>query len=459
MVTFTAHRGKPELVAPARATAREVRSLSDLDTSPGLRSYITEIEFFRCRVPGGAPEQLASSLKAGLAEALVYYYPVAGRLREVPGRKKLVVDCTAEGVVFVEAHANVRLEELKKPLVPPYPCVEELMCDVGDLTTVIGKPLLYLQMTQLRCGGVVLAIRMCHSVVDGFGMVQILRCILDLARGQPVPAVFPLWERHLLASSLPDTTSVPAAMVPEDLPTDDAKPMKPKMTLMPPQLDELVTKSFLFGAKEIATLRRGLPGRLGSSSTVFELITAAVWRSRVAALGYAPHKRVRVILAKNARGSWKREPRLPPGFYGNAVFGATAEASADELCRGSLARAVELVREAKLKFTDEYAMSVLDLVARNEYRGADLLDGGFAVSDMSRCGNESLELGGWAEYAGGGTPGAAGILATLSSIYVSCKDTNGDECVAVPMCLPELAMGKFMSQIAAVTNMFASSSM
>jgi hypothetical protein len=221
----------------------------------------------------------------------------------------------------------------------------------------------------------------------------------------------------------------------------------------------MVTKSFLFGPAEIAALRRGLPGRLARSSTVFELITAAVWRCRVAALEYAPDKRVRVTLAKNARGSWKREPRLPPGFYGNAVMGTTAEASAGELCRGSLVRAVELVREAKLKLTDERLREVLDLLARNEYAGANLFDGGFAVSDMSRCGNASLELGSWAERIGGGTPGAGGVIATLSSIYMSCKDSNGDECVAVPMCLPELPMRRFMSQIAAVTKVIANSSM
>lgn len=120
MVTFTACRGKPELVVPARATPREVRSLSDVDNQPVLRAYTTVIEFFRCLVPGGAPAQpaTASSLKAGLAEALVHYYPIAGRLRElpVPHGKKLVVDCTAEGVVFVEAHANVRLEEFAMPV-------------------------------------------------------------------------------------------------------------------------------------------------------------------------------------------------------------------------------------------------------------------------------------------------------------------------------------------------------
>ncbi|KAM0863917.1 hypothetical protein ACQ4PT_044279 [Festuca glaucescens] len=132
---------------PERATPREVKSLSDVDNQPYLRLYATMIEFFRRRVPG-VPEQRAASsiIKATVAEALVYYYPVAGRLRELPGGDKLVVDCTAEGVVFVEAHADVRLEDFGSPLVPPYPCVDELICEVGDLGAVVRKPLLYLQV-------------------------------------------------------------------------------------------------------------------------------------------------------------------------------------------------------------------------------------------------------------------------------------------------------------------------
>jgi hypothetical protein len=56
-------------------------------------------------------------------------------------------------------------------------------------------------MTEFRCGGLVLALTMCHNISDGFGMVQLFKCIIDLARGQALPTVFPTWKRHLLVSS------------------------------------------------------------------------------------------------------------------------------------------------------------------------------------------------------------------------------------------------------------------
>jgi hypothetical protein len=155
MVSFKTRRREPELVSPARPTPREKKPLSDIDDQHALRYYETVIGFFR-RCPddddasgdGPDPEHLADAVRAALAEALVYYYPVAGRLREEAGGK-LVVDCTAEGVAFVEADADVRLEEFGEPLLPPYPCVEELLCDAGDTRTVIGRPLIFMQVFYL----------------------------------------------------------------------------------------------------------------------------------------------------------------------------------------------------------------------------------------------------------------------------------------------------------------------
>ncbi|KAM0833657.1 hypothetical protein ACQ4PT_064128 [Festuca glaucescens] len=445
MATFTACRSKPELVVPARATPREVKSLSDVDNQPDLRVYTTIIEFFRRRVPG-VPEQPAASsiIKAALAEALVYYYPVAGRLRELPGGNKLVVECTAEGVIFIKAQADVRLEEFGQPLVQPYPCVDELLCEVGDVRSVVGKPLLYLQMTEFTCGGLALALTMCHSVVDGFGMVQIFKCITELARGEALPTVLPTWNRHLLVSSSEATSES----------GDHDSASMPLLPLRPPtqaSLKGMVTRSFLFGPREIAALRGGVPARLAQSATVFDLITGTLWRCRTAALEHPPDEHVCVAFVSNARGRWKCDPPLPPGFYGNALFSTVAEATAGELCGGSLADAVELVREAKFRVTDEYVRSALDIMARGERYMKVALNRTLPMSDITRCGDDSLDLG-WAERIAGGVAMAGDIINRLASVYTSCKDANGEDCIMVPMVLPEEAMGRFESHIVAALH-------
>ncbi|XP_037466763.1 acyl transferase 1-like [Triticum dicoccoides] len=154
MVKFTARRSLPELVAPARPTPCETKVLSDVDDCYDLRVYSFGVEFFRCR-PGGHPTTTVDCTRRGsgvrgsigFAEALVYYYPMAGRLREILPTNKLVVDCTGEGVVFVEALADVGLEEFGNPSPrPPYPCIEELLCEAGYIKVVVDKPLFFVQL-------------------------------------------------------------------------------------------------------------------------------------------------------------------------------------------------------------------------------------------------------------------------------------------------------------------------
>ncbi|KAK3119888.1 hypothetical protein QOZ80_9AG0677240 [Eleusine coracana subsp. coracana] len=140
-VSFISRRKEQELVTPARSTPHEYKALSDIDDQRGLRCYPAGVEFFRCRRDAGTPsardiaDEPVGIIRAALAEALVSYYPLAGRHVELPAAGgKLLVDCTAEGVVFVEADADVQVDDLAgQTLAQPYPCVEELLCsDIGE---------------------------------------------------------------------------------------------------------------------------------------------------------------------------------------------------------------------------------------------------------------------------------------------------------------------------------------
>lgn len=51
-------------------------------------------------------DDIVSVIKNALENTLVFYYPFAGRVREAPGGK-LLVECTDQGVLFVEADADV----------------------------------------------------------------------------------------------------------------------------------------------------------------------------------------------------------------------------------------------------------------------------------------------------------------------------------------------------------------
>uniref|UniRef100_A0A2N9GKD5 Uncharacterized protein n=1 Tax=Fagus sylvatica TaxID=28930 RepID=A0A2N9GKD5_FAGSY len=83
-------------------------------------------------------------LREAVAQALVFYYPFAGRLREGPGAKHLV-ECTGEGIMLIEADADVALEQFGDALHPPFPCIEELLYDVPGSREVLNCPLLLIQ--------------------------------------------------------------------------------------------------------------------------------------------------------------------------------------------------------------------------------------------------------------------------------------------------------------------------
>lgn len=441
MATFKANRSDPELVAPALPTPREHKALSDVDTQRMLCFYATGVEFFRRHpIDGREPEDPAKAVKAALEKALVYYYPMAGRLRELPG-EKLVVDCTGEGVVFVEADADVRLDELGEPLVPPYPCVEEFVCDPGDTKVVLGKPLIFMQVTRLKCGGFVIGTHSCHNMVDAFGVIQFLKAVADIARGDENPTVLPVWERQLLTARNPPNVAHLHLSLLDGIPIGSAKTQS---------LEGMVGEYFFFGPRELAALESHLPLHLHKSSTAFELITAAMWKCRTAALGYAPGQRASLLINMNARGKWKRDPPLPRGFYGNGFVYLVVDAAASELCGGSLGYAVELVRKAKLDMTDEFTKAMVDLIV---LRGGPPYAPGwtYVVSNITRIGEDALHLG-WAERVAGGVPMVGDPMSKILSYQMRCKDADGEDCVVVPMFLPKPAMARFAEMIFVLSN-------
>ena len=146
-ISFSVTRGEPRLVAPAKPTPRELKELSDIDDQEGLRFQVPIVFFYgnSSLMDGKDP---AKVIREALAKALIYYYPFAGRLVEGSNRK-LLVDCTGEGVLFVEADADTTLEYLGDAIQPPCPCFEELLYDVPGSGGILGCPLLLFQVRNL----------------------------------------------------------------------------------------------------------------------------------------------------------------------------------------------------------------------------------------------------------------------------------------------------------------------
>ncbi|KAL6594682.1 hypothetical protein ACP70R_048420 [Stipagrostis hirtigluma subsp. patula] len=425
-LAFAVRRREPVLVGPAAPTPRETKRLSDIDDQEVLRAHVPFVFFYRGGAHAAGGQDPAAVIRRALGEALVPYYPLAGRLREVEGRK-LVVDCTGEGVMFVEADADVRLAELEAAgLRAPFPCMDQLLLDVDGAGGVLNSPLLLIQVTRLLCGGFVFALRLNHTICDAIGIAQFMSAVAELAQGFSAPTVTPAWSRELLEARSPPKPAFPHREF-------DAVPPSP------PPPGEMVMRTFTFGPADIAAIKKHLPAHLRKTATTFEALTAALWRARTAALELPPDEEVRLVIIANFRGV--PELGLPAGYYGNACVPLAVVTTAGALLGGSLGGAVELVREVKAAVTADYVRSTADLLVLRG-RPCVALANLFLVSDNRHAGFHRVDFG-WCEPAYGGPADALFVV----SFLVAVANGDGEDAVAVPMVLPLLAMDRLASEV------------
>ena len=431
-LVFQVNRSEPQLITPAKPTPRETKMLSDIDDQEGLRCQVPFIIAFKNNPSmSKRKDPVQVVIREALGRALVHYYPLAGRLREGHNRK-LMVDCNGEGVLFVEATAGVTLEEIGDAIQPPCPLLEEFLCDVPGSDGILGCPLLLIQVTLLRCGGFIFALRLNHTICDAAGLVQFMNTVGEMAQGKNEPSIPPVWEREVLNARDPPRITCMHHEFEEIIDYSDQSSAAA----------EMVQKSFYFGPNEITALKKHLPLHLSTCST-FDLITSCLWKCRTVALEHNPKQVVRVSCIVNARGK-RNNVRLPFGYYGNAIAYPAAVSEAKQLCENPLGYAVELVMKAKAEMNEEYLRSVADLMVirgRPQYA----LTGNFMVTDNSRSGFGELDFG-W------GKPAFSGPAKALSpvSFYVQHKKEKEDG-ILVAVCLPLKSMERFQQEFKRMT--------
>ncbi|KAJ3677202.1 hypothetical protein LUZ60_002926 [Juncus effusus] len=441
--SFNVHRFEPKLVVPAIPTPHELKPLSDIDDQQGFRFYSSGIHLYKNN-PSKLGQDPVKVIEEALSKALVYYYPLAGRLREEAG-KKLVLDCTGEGVVLVEAEADLTADDFGVVQGPPFPCFDQFIYDPDNGSEIIiDRPLLYIQVTRLKCGGFVFGQRFCHSSVDAPGGMQFEIAIGELARGASTPSINPVWSRELFYARKPPrvTHSHPEFVDPVGNPiTSDP--------IFTTARSDTIEARFFFSSKEMSALKKHLPPCLSVYASRFELITACIWRSRAVALGYAPNDEVRVAFIVNARG--KSSIPIPKGFYGNAFAYFVASSDVETLCNNTLDYAVELIKKAKSGMTYEHLQSLADMLVM---RGRPFFNitRTYIVSDISYAGFKEVDFG-WGEpiYAGP-AKGGEGPIKGVASYYSRGKNEKGQEATVVPVCLPVWAMERFRSEIEKLTT-------
>jgi hypothetical protein len=289
------------------------------------------------------------------------------------------------------------------------------------------------QVTRLLCGGLVLTLRLNHTICDAIGIAQFMNAVAELARGLPAPTVAPAWSRELLEARSTPIPSFPHREFDVLPPNGDGPPP-------PPPADDMVMRSFTFSAAHVAAIKKHLPPLLRDTATSYEALTAFLWRARVTALEIAPGEDVQLVIIANFRGFL--ELSLPDGYYGNACVPANARATAETLRDGSIGDAVALVRQAKATVTAEYVRSTLDVLVLRGRPCLSLQNNMFVVSDNRHAGFNHVDFG-WGEPVYGGPADTIFGLGFL----VAGKDRYGKDAVVVPIVLPRPAMERSAAEV------------
>ncbi|KAI3845586.1 hypothetical protein MKX03_019735 [Papaver bracteatum] len=386
--SITVQRRKPELIVPAKPTPHEFKCLSDIDDRKGNR--------------------------------------------------KLLVECTGQGVIFVEADADVSLNQLGgDDLKPPFPYLEQLLYAPADSEDILSCPLMCCtsgSVTRLTCGGFIFGVSHNHTICDAQGLHQFkialeVRVVIAFnARGKfrrncsrSCLSVYSFGVGKTLTQCSRTSTSLICS----------SRVISSGKSTFPCLVDDMVQYSFFFGPKELASLRQHVPHHLQRCAT-FD------------AIGYDPKEEVRVVIAFNARGKF-RAP-LPIGFYGNAIADPVAVSTAEELIENPLSTGIELVKKAMNEVNEEYIRSTADLMA-TKGRPTISTERTYFVSDLRRVLNGDEVDFGCGElvqvYSGTAIP-IPTLTSWMSSVYISYRKSKGGSGILVPVSLPRLAMKKFV---------------
>ncbi|KAL2242770.1 UNVERIFIED_CONTAM: Shikimate O-hydroxycinnamoyltransferase [Sesamum indicum] len=288
-------------------------------------------------------------LKAALGRALVPFYPMAGRLkRDKDGRVE--IDCNAEGVLFVEAESDAVVDDFGD--FAPTLELRRLIPPVDYSQGISTFPLVVLQVTRFKCGGVSLGVGMQHRVADGFSGLHFINTWSDMARGLDI-TIPPFIDRTLLRARDPPQPKFehieyqpPPTMAIHDSQKINAAPrtVVAILKLTRDQLNTLKAKT-----KE--------DGNTVTYSS-YEILAAHIWVCACRARGLVDEQKTKLFIATNGRS--RLRPPLPPGYLGNVIFPITPVAVSGELQSKPISYTAGMIHDVLVRMDDEYLRSALD---------------------------------------------------------------------------------------------------
>ncbi|GMJ08528.1 hydroxycinnamoyl-CoA shikimate/quinate hydroxycinnamoyl transferase [Hibiscus trionum] len=332
------------IVRPAEDTPRRSLWSSNLDVLMA-RYHVPTVYYFK---PNGSSDFFDTGrLKEALSKILVPFYPIAGRLGfDENGRLEII--CNAQGVLFVEAETSSVMEGLIGDFTDNSQ-VLQLVPTVDYSKGISSYPLVLLQVTKFKCGGVCLGVGFQHTLGDGTSALHFINSWADTARGLS-PAIAPFIDRTLLRARDPPTPKF--HHVEYDPP--------PSMKSTPDDPKSSVVSTFMLTVNQLNTLKAKANANGGTKYSSFNILAAHIWRCVSKARGLPEDQATKLQFPVDGR--FRLNPRLPPGYFGNVIFLTALVVQAHDLETESFTDTVKRIHERLKQVDDEYLKSALDYI-------------------------------------------------------------------------------------------------
>lgn len=268
-------------------------------------------------------------LQKSLSKNLNHFYPIAGRFSE----DGLSVSCQDQGILYVEAKVNRKLDQLLNEAHENIDLVSQFVpWDIAE-TCHVTTPILGVQVTIFECGGLALAVHNTHALSDGFTGTTFTDEWAKISRSDRTSEQKCL--SFNLASFFPARDDISGVLKP-------FPPMEPG--------PKIVTKMFLFNKEAISSLKDEVRAKFSFSGinnfhpSRVEVVTALIWKGMITA-SQARHGRLRpsiTSLAVNLRG--KTSPGAAENSFGNLYIQVPIKLTVDDHSKMGLHDFVQLIR-------------------------------------------------------------------------------------------------------------------
>ncbi|MFS8019844.1 putative deacetylvindoline O-acetyltransferase [Helianthus anomalus] len=294
-----------EIIKPSSPTPSHHRSYNLSRIDQGIpHIYIPLILFYPNKeVCSLTANDKARKLKKSLSQSLTRYYPFAGRLHTPTAP---YIDCSDEGVVFVEAKHDCLLDKFQNMSVEDHTTCQLFADDMVWQNSPHSTSLVGVQLNHFACGGIGLAVSMSHKIGDGCTLGSYISHWASVARygSTDHKEVLPL-NPHFIQS--PAKIRVPL-----------------ETSALNPTCINRVSRKFVFPNSKLNDLKNKVLAEAGSTISInnptrVEVLSSLIYKTAVAAATpkSGSFKPSFLVIPVDMRK--KVVPKLPQTTVGNMV--------------------------------------------------------------------------------------------------------------------------------------------